>query len=313
MFNSNVVLVLGAGASQPFGYPGGDSLREYMIEKLRDSSFTDSIIAFLKEENRVGVESGVSRFAEDLKNSNPRSIDQWLSHRNDHEQLIAKSIIASIIIDHENQDKLFESKKSWYEYLYRIMDDSRSLRDVGNNKLTIITFNYDRSLEHFLYTRLISDYGNDQQVRAVLSQISIIHVRGQIDNLPWQDANDSRPYNNNQNYLNLLPLGRNIKIVGEDIPEFKRIREKMAQAEKIYLLGFGFHPENLDVLGRDLINKCQYVVATTYGLIAEERRTLKSMFTNMDLFPGTISELFEQGFHPNVESGQAAPYNYKSK
>ena len=75
------------------------------------------------------------------------SVDAFLEHRPEYLQ-IGKLSIALCIMAHEHEKKLFNAQRNWYDYL-RIKLNS-SFDEFGDNKLSIITFNYDRSIEHYL-------------------------------------------------------------------------------------------------------------------------------------------------------------------
>ena len=85
----------------------------------------------------------------------------------------------------EREEKLYHPDgKDWYEYLSVKLNSS--FEEFGENKLSVITFNYDRSLEHYLLNSLINLHGKtcDECVKA-LAQIPIVHVYGQLGERPY--------------------------------------------------------------------------------------------------------------------------------
>jgi hypothetical protein len=59
-------------------------------------------------------------------------------------------------------------------------------------------FNYDRSLEHFLFTALKYSSGkSDDECAGKLKTIPIIHLHGDLGALPHTGAALARPYNSN--------------------------------------------------------------------------------------------------------------------
>ena len=56
-----------------------------------------------------------------------------------------------MLIPKENEENLFTYQKSWLRVLYNNM--SASFEEFGKNALSIITYNYDRSVEHFFLSR----------------------------------------------------------------------------------------------------------------------------------------------------------------
>jgi hypothetical protein len=49
-----------------------------------------------------------------------------------------------------------QEQPRWYEKLFQLMADGG---DFGNNQLSVVTFNYDRSFEAFIFTALQNLYG----------------------------------------------------------------------------------------------------------------------------------------------------------
>jgi len=59
--------------------------------------------------------------------------------------------MAIALIHCEDEAGLFvQATKSWYEYLFNQL--TTRFDDFEKNKLSILTFNYDRSLEFYLFT-----------------------------------------------------------------------------------------------------------------------------------------------------------------
>jgi hypothetical protein len=142
--------------------------------------------------------------------------------------------------------------------------------------ISFITFNYDRSLEHFLYTSLQSRYGKTEQECAnVLERIPLIHLHGRLGYLPWQrsEGRYHRPYDKEMDKNVMETCIANIKIVHEDMAEldsdFQRAVRLLTEAECIYYLGFGYAPTNLDRLKIRSLPGVQ-TAGTGMGLTANE-------------------------------------------
>ena len=71
-----------------------------------------------------------------------------------------------------------------YEYLSVKLNSS--FEEFGENKLSIITFNYDCSLEHYLLNSLINSHEKTRDECAkALTQIPIVHVYCQLGERPY--------------------------------------------------------------------------------------------------------------------------------
>jgi len=175
----------------------------------------------------------------------------------------------------EREGTLFdlETEEHWYRYLFNKME-ARSLDEFRNNKISFITFNYDRSLEHFIFTSLKHSYGgSDAETAKVLQAIPIVHVYGQLGKYPYIDK-DGRHYGGQ---LTPAVIGRcvaEIKIAHESAPTgtFEKAHEVLEQAEKVFFLGFGYYRINLERLQLDRMpKKTSTFAGTAFGLEEAEK------------------------------------------
>ncbi len=149
MMNKKTLLILGAGASAPVGYPSGRALLMKVANELSNEAF-----ALFRELRDVGYrQAEMEKFRIALAGSMQPSVDAFLEKRPDFLD-IGKAAIAAALIPME-QRTLFErgEQATWYEYLFnRLGDQSDRFHE---NQLSIVTFNYDRSLEYFLYSAIV--------------------------------------------------------------------------------------------------------------------------------------------------------------
>src|SRR5258708_38955318 len=103
--------------------------------------------------------------------------------------------MAIALIQCENEPHLFKRDgKSWYEYLFNQLNTQ--FEDFGRNQLKILTFNYDRSLEHFLFTALKNASGTSVgDCAGKLKTMQIIHLHGDLGPLPPPSMARARPDN----------------------------------------------------------------------------------------------------------------------
>ena len=67
--------------------------------------------------------------------------------------------------------------------------------EISKNKLSIFTFNYDRSLDYFLYQSVLSNFGEAVASKNPAANIEITHMYGRLGKLPWQTGSDAvRPW-----------------------------------------------------------------------------------------------------------------------
>ncbi|MFZ5800689.1 MAG: hypothetical protein ACOY3D_04865 [Candidatus Omnitrophota bacterium] len=278
MIKTKTLFILGAGASQPFGYPTGIELREL----IRLQSRKGPVIHALKLADAAvdWDDKRVDKFITEFSKSSDLSIDSFLEQRKEFMD-IGKMTIASYLLPYEVDERLRESKDNWYMYLYNRLKSS--FEEFDKNKISFITFNYDRSLEQFLFEALKSRFKrNPQECAAKLKNIPIIHLYGQLDLLPWQDGEGSPYSQREKNILRIRNACDNIKLITEErevkeSKEFQDAYRLIEDAERIYILGFGFDETNLERLNISLM-KDKTITATAYGLERSKRRWIEQYF-----------------------------------
>src|SRR5262249_41066913 len=155
---------------------------------------------------------------------------------------------------------------------------TREQAELAFTNLSLINFNYDRTVEHYLYFAL-QRYGRVSAEVAANAVASLKQVRpyGSIGNLPWQH-NPGPPFGGSPTGDNLFSIAqKNIRTYTEQQHEGtdQKINEVLETARLVVFLGFGFHTQNMDVLkpkfGTNIYGQVQTVIATTKGLIEEDR------------------------------------------
>lgn len=250
MSSKRTLLILGAGASVPFGYPSGRALLAHVCSQL--SKEAAQLFALLRN---CGFEAqDITGFRESLWRSGQGSIDAFLEHRPEFLG-VGKAAIAASLLPYEREENLFQERhddRNWYKYLFgRIGSSLLEARD----DLAVITFNYDRSLDHFLYTALRNSYNlTPDRARDLLLSFRLVHVYGKLSDLPHENTK-SRPYApaDPQKLVDIvLAASESIKIVHEGTPtdpEFNIARGLINQATLICFLGFGYLKANLTASG----------------------------------------------------------------
>ena len=156
MIAKPTVLILGAGASADYGFPTGRQLLLKICEEARpDASLYDFLCNWMAVPRPL-----IEQFAYALQNSAAPSVDLFLENRKDFEE-IGKLAIAATLIPYEDYKAFLPTNKPrWYETLFHLMVEGGRFED---NKLSVITFNYDRSLEAFLFLALQNLYRFDMK------------------------------------------------------------------------------------------------------------------------------------------------------
>jgi hypothetical protein len=242
MITTPSVLILGAGASKPYGYPTGAELLP------RHFSWPTNLNQLLRT---LGITAeGLADFQTAFWASG-LSIDAFLERR-DELRTMGRTVIAARILHCESASDLYPTADHWYELLINKLD-AGPFSDIEANKVTIVTFNYDKSLEQYLFTALCNRHKKSyEEVALLVSKLPIIHVYGDVGPLDWQSDTKGRKYGSGLVPDEVKKAAESINIIAEgrdDSTALRHAREAIERAEKVFFLGFGFHADNMKRLG----------------------------------------------------------------
>ena len=309
MIKKETVLVLGAGASVDYGFPTGAKLRSRIVAELRAEGPLFQLLS--KMGDRPDEAARLSRFAEELNGSGVPSVDRYLAQRrqDDPEGVErGRRAIAAALLMAEDGTKLLDrsDEPRWFEDLWdRLTHDviAPTAFSLGN-RISVITFNYDRSLEHAIYNwaQILYREGADELLNNLFP---ILHVHGLMEDADPRAIN-YRAVGSELTMARVENAAR--RIVLPDDEEGTRIAGHranlhLAEAETVCFLGFGFNRNNLRRLLPGLCKTPKRVVATGIGLGSAERegaqalineRASESPKTTIEWSDKPIGELLRQ-------------------
>ena len=289
MIGQYTVFVIGAGASEPYGLPLGGELKENILEGYRDGGkHLNELINTTPFSHQ-----DAQHFVDALRYSGLGSVDAFLERRSEFME-IGKAAMGIELLWAEVADRLWQPKNNWLTYLYSQMVGA-SLEEFAQNKVAFITFNYDRCIEHFLFTSLKNSFGKStEETAAVARKIQVVHLHGSLGRLPWQGEKDVVDLGNNQIDAHMMKIiGRTIKVIHEDHMtdgrdiDFKLAEVMLVQARRVYLLGFGFGARNVQRIKLEHLTPHVFG-GTAYGLTDRERNGCR------DLCGGRVNLLSQQ-------------------
>jgi hypothetical protein len=305
MIKRRTTLVLGAGASAAFKYPSGAGLRRQIIE-LHDKKVA-SVAGF--SEDLVDLKE----FSRAFKRSQMASIDAFLARRPEFSE-VGKRAIAAALLSIEDEGLLYntDDDDNWYPYLFQELA-AATWNELDFSKLAIVTFNYDRSLEHYLFGALTNSYGkSDEEVLEKLSELKVIHIYGSLGGvLPGMP--DYIPYGNPPDRSAIEKAAKAIRVIPEgraDDAALGDARNSLYMAEAICFLGFGYDETNLMLLkagetcpafvgGNGVIGEKEKrrraVVGTCYKMTLEEVRRVSYTLNNSYMHHS--GKTLPDGFH----------------
>lgn len=289
MIEEPTCLILGAGASAPYGLPTAMQLRDLIIPsrsptglatatkfpiKTPQQAWLDGVqpvkewtIYLQQAAERAGVTTKLTDFWNKFYLVD-QTIDWFIRDNEDQFGDIARLHIAAVLLNCE-RDNL---SGNWYRSLatHLFAGGPQNLED---GKLSVISFNYDRSLERYLLNVLENQYGLSwADAKELLSRVRIEHVYGQLGTL------DEVPYGD---FMNAPTAAKGIRLIRpQPDPAVKeKINAMVARSTYVNFIGFGFDDDNINLLGPDNIKgKNKRPLSTSRGLNPVTRRKASQNF-----------------------------------
>ncbi len=203
------------------------------------------------------------------------SVDAFLEHRPEFLD-VEKIAIGRVLVPCERSDLLFEhASPHLYDHVFRAMN--APLRTFGENRLTVITFNYDRSFEQYLRQALRHTYSlSGASLQQLLDTVPVFHVYGSLGSLT------DRIYDTQAENEHLLVASRALRVVherGADPNDLIPARDALMDAERIAFLGFGYDQTNLARIGTSALPTGQQVIGSAMHLTPREKQHVRDMFS----------------------------------
>lgn len=233
MLSKKTCLLLGAGASAHLGFPLGAKLRIDILDILRDLRNKQTW-----PEEFIRSEEDPLLFYERFAHGNWSSPDAFLEK---HREFIktGKYLICRCLASCE-KDWIITSQGGWYDKLISSIHVNHPDK-LKENKLSIVTFNYDRSIDFRLHKYVENQFEIEpSKAWDILTEsIPIVHVHGTLGKYP------ESPYGDTTNFYE---RGQDIKIISEveeKTNEFERASDLLNEADRVVVFGFGFAPDNV--------------------------------------------------------------------
>ena len=313
----SLVLVVGAGASKEVNLPVGEELKQAIASSLSfrvadhgyrveggDSKIMEALYQLVQQPgSQRGDVNPYLHAATLISKAMPQaqSIDNFIdSHRSDvRVAQCGKLAIASCILKAERGSALRVDRSNiynrinfsgvsntWFNGLFQLIVQSCQQEEVAARlrKLAVVSFNYDRCLEHFLHGALQNYYSmSPEQATAAMSHLQVFHPYGTVGVLPWSDPSRGVEYGGDPSSHQLNALAAQIRTFTESTDptssEIVALRSTLRSAERIAFLGFAFHPLNLELLYGVKAKKATAsdarVYATALGLSDSDARLIE--------------------------------------
>ena len=308
MFNTKTLFVIGAGASYEVGLPLGDTLLEtiagdldYRIEHFNRPTSGNRVLfnAWMQHygDNNVGMNAVIDA-ARKIHHAHgfANSIDQFIdTHYTD--ELVAfcgKCAITLFILEEERKSdiyvdsddrnarlKLKKEFEPWFVPFSKMLFEGVRVDRIDTlfDNLSIVCFNYDRCIEHFLAYSISQHYqvniGDARQL--VYEKLKIIHPYGQVGDLPIPNNRHGVNFGEAIGGERLIEVSSMINTFTEQRDEGKMdaVKAEVSNAETVVFLGFGFLPDNMEILIPNNGSKVDRIFATVFKESAPNQENIR--------------------------------------
>lgn len=197
----------------------------------------------------------VEEFQTEFEGSGQSSVDAFLEKRTAFER-IGKLAIAERLCRTEAPGRLFstQGEGNWYRALWN--EITRGVVNPGGvaARVNFLTFNYDRSLEFFLFNAAKRTYNTaDDYALSFVKKFHVIHLYGSLGDFHYEPSDAVRLYQEQNTVRDIEIAAKGIRIIPEgrdkDDRLFQTGRTLFEHADLICFLGFGFDPINVERLG----------------------------------------------------------------
>lgn len=307
MFRAKTVLVIGAGASVEVDLPMGPDLLKQIVQLLQirfehfqqsagDPTILEAIKICVNEGNKVEKANQHLAAARQLGESAKQalSIDNVIDALEDPQvELVGKLGIVRAILKAEalspkfkyveNQpDRINLSKfdNTWYSSLTKLLTENVRKSKVESifDNLSIVNFNYDRCLEHYLPISLGSYYGlNPDCIRETMHGLTMHRPYGVAGRLPWQKGSAPSVSFGGGSPQQIADVAQQVRTFTERVEEgdeLAAMRATIAEADRVVFLGFAFHRQNVELLASRMMDHSE-ILATSYNISASDKGVIE--------------------------------------
>ncbi len=299
MFKPNTVFVVGAGASAEVELPTGEGLAE-KIKELLDGLIAQSSQPHTYSPIKGGsakIRRAIETHCKNIGGSDVfivaakkisggitlvDSIDNFLDmHAADKVVVFCgKLAIARAILDAEKVSTLYPSQgtisptvaKTWFKPFFSklVIDRKQPNRKSVFDGVTIICFNYDRCIEHYLIHALQDTYAIPSEEAAdLVSKLKIYRPYGTVGKLKTPINSEGLAFGAELEGISLVDAANNIRTYTEQSgdPELlSDVKQAIADAKTIVFLGFAYGEQNIEILRPDELGKVERMFGTTYEM-----------------------------------------------
>lgn len=280
MIRSKTAFILGPGAAAELHMPGPQELLERIAQALdfsrasanqltRDAAAILRHVGKLAERTRK-TEEQLYRAAQRIHQAAKvaRTIEGVIEQNNDDPlvEAFGKLALAVFTLQTEQRSSVravpqnptalpLQTGDYWLLELGRLITSGlpRNRLEQGLTDIVIVSFGYDRAVEHFLPYVLTTAYGMTLQEaqRIIAARLKVIHPYGAVGRLPWQTGDGPDCEFANETPWNMDALSAQLKTFDQAMADragLGELRSAVARSQRLVFLGCDFTPQSLDLL-----------------------------------------------------------------
>lgn len=155
----------------------------------------------------------------------------------------------------------------------------RAKADECFEKLSIVCFNYDRAIEHYLPWVVQRAFGMsyEESCELVAGRLRIVHPYGVAGRLPWQGDEEFGAGWGAESPENIVALSKRIYTASQRAGsrQFQSyLRSEMSRAKRLGFLGFGFDPMNVAMLFDELEHDNPDMLVSLVDISATQQKAI---------------------------------------
>ncbi|BDW82392.1 hypothetical protein MACH24_18300 [Erythrobacter sp. Dej080120_24] len=284
MIRTDTTLIVGAGANREIEMPDGPDL----LAKIAAGFEFDRLHSDVKSRDLVNLANLFERVSDEIGLSYDELVGGAMAIR---EATIVSTSIDAILEQYGHDPAVLAAGKLAIVY-YTLQAESKStlaaepraagelpLRGTENwlyqlgqlivkgvprakaeecfEKLSIVCFNYDRAIEHYLPWVVQRAFGMtyEESCELVAGRLRIVHPYGVAGRLPWQGDEENGATWGQDDPENIVQLSKRIFTASQRAAsrQFQSyLRAEMSRGKRLGFLGFGFDPMNVAMLFDEL-------------------------------------------------------------
>lgn len=309
MIRTDTTLIIGAGANREIEMPDGPDLLAkiaagYEFERLESEIKSRDLINLANLFQQVSDEIGLSydelvRGATAIREATlvSTSIDAILEQYGHDPAVLAAGKLAIVYYTLQAESKStlaaapraadelpLRGTENWLYQLGQLIVKGvpRAQAEHCFEKLSIVCFNYDRAIEHYLPWVVQRAFGMtyEEACELVAGRLRIVHPYGVAGRLPWQgeDANSAEWGAESPDHI--VALSKRIFTASQRAAsrQFQSyLRAEMSRGKRLGFLGFGFDPMNVAMLFDELEHDNPDMLISLVDVSATQQKAILRM------------------------------------